>query len=407
MPNPKLHLSFSLLLLITSIFVSGCKNGLITEPKELDFDFRGEIISIELLHSWTIAQTDSALAAYDPDLLTYPNDYPIDIYRIVYKTVDAFNNETQASGAIVLPKSADVAFPLCNYAHGTVMNRYDVPSYESDELVLGILFGCAGYVMCLPDYIGMGDSPGRHLYCHAKTEATASIDLLRAAQTLAASKSTELNQQLFIFGYSQGGHAAMATTKEIQENHVGEFTITASAPMSGPYDMDGAQTDFVIADQPYGAPFYLPYLMFAYNEVYQMYESPSDYLASPYDTLLPPLFDGNHEGWEVDAVMPSIPKNIIKPEVLDDFINNANNPFRVALKDNDLTDWTPTIPMIMYYCGADELVNYQNSLNAQAAFEARGATTTSVYQPSPSASHGDCAKPCFIFANIWFETLKE
>ena len=112
MPNPKLHLSFSLLLLITSIFVSGCKNGLITEPKELDFDFRGEIISIELLHSWTIAQTDSALAAYDPDLLTYPNDYPIDIYRIVYKTVDAFNNETQASGAIVLPKSADVDFVL-------------------------------------------------------------------------------------------------------------------------------------------------------------------------------------------------------------------------------------------------------------------------------------------------------
>lgn len=31
--------------------------------------------------------------------------------------------------------------------------------------------------MSLPDYLGLGDSPGRHLYCHSKTEATASIDL--------------------------------------------------------------------------------------------------------------------------------------------------------------------------------------------------------------------------------------
>lgn len=69
----------------------------------------------------------------------------------------------------------------------------------------------------------------------------------------------------------------MATTREIQLNHSDEFTITASAPMSGPYDMSGAQTDYVLSDEPYGAPFYLPYLMFAYNEVYKMYDSPSDF----------------------------------------------------------------------------------------------------------------------------------
>jgi len=369
--------------------------------------FRGEIISYELLHSWTIAQTDSALSAYDPDLLTYPNDYPIEIYRVIYKTIDAFGNETQASGAVVIPISETDQFPLCSYEHGTVLNRYDVPSYESDELVLGILFGCSGYVMSLPDYIGMGDSPGRHLYCHAKTEATASVDLLRAAEVLSETRNIGVSEQLFIFGYSQGGHAAMALTREIQLFHQDEYTITASAPMSGPYDMSGAQTDYVLADEPYGAPFYLPYLMFAYNDVYQMYDSPSDYLIAPYDSILPPLFDGNHEGWEIDAVMPAIPKDIIKPEVLDDFINNENNPFRVALRDNDLTGWTPTVPITMYYCGADELVNFQNSINAQIAFEANGSTTTSTYQPSPSASHGDCAEPCFIFANIWFNSLKD
>jgi hypothetical protein len=177
--------------------------------------------------------------------------------------------------------------------------------------------------------------------------------------------------------------------------------------MSGPYDMDGAQTDFVLQDDPYGAPFYLPYLMFAYNEVYDMYATPSDFLIAPYDVTLPALFDGYHEGWEIDNAMTSISKQIIKPEVLDDFMNNPENPFRLALIQNDLTNWKPTIPMIMYYCTADELVNYQNAINAQNAFAAIGSTSTATYQPSASASHTDCAEPCFIFARNTFDVLKE
>lgn len=401
-----LTLKLGILFFVTGLLLVACDHDSDIDITDADA-FRGEIISYELLYSWTIAQTDSALNAYDPNLLTYPNDYPLEIYRVVYKTIDAFGIETQASGAVVIPISNTTQFPLCSYEHGTVLNRYSVPSYESDELVLGILFGCSGYVMSLPDYLGMGDSPGRHLYCHAKTEATASVDLLRAARELSNQRSIGLNNQLFIFGYSQGGHAAMALTREIQLFHQDEFTVTASAPMSGPYDMSGAQTDYVIADAPYGAPFYLPYLMFAYNEVYQMYTSPSDYLASPYDTILPPLFDGNHEGWEIDAVMPTVPKDIIKPEIFNDFVNNENNPFRIALRDNDLTGWTPQVPITMYYCTADELVNYQNTIIAQAAFEANGSTSTAIYQPSPSASHTDCAEPCFIFANIWFNSLKQ
>lgn len=370
-------------------------------------DFRGEIISYELLHHYTLAQTDSALASYDPALLSYPNDYEIEIYKVLYKTIDADDNEVQASGAIVIPVNNEIKFPLCLYDHGTVVMRDEVPSRESEEILIGIAYACGGYVAALPDYLGMGDSPGLHPYCHAKTEASASVDILRAARNLCVEKQIQLNAQLFIFGYSQGGHAAMATTKDIQENHADEFTITASAPMSGPYDMSGAQTDFVLQDDPYGAPFYLPYLMFAYNEIYNMYDAPSDFLIAPYDQTLPPLFDGYHEGWEIDNAMPAVPKLIIKPEVLDDFMNNPENPFRLALIQNDLTNWKPTISMIMYYCTADELVNYQNAINAQNAFIANGSTTTAIYQPSASASHTDCAEPCFIFARNTFDALKE
>ncbi|MEZ5014779.1 MAG: lipase family protein [Chitinophagales bacterium] len=401
---PRFTIFFSLLLATTMFWLQGCY----VDPSLIDSDrYRGEIIQYTLLHHYTIEQTDSVLAAYDPSLLSYPNDYLIDIYKVIYKTIDADGNETQASGAVILPANNAVAFPYSLYTHGTVVERYAVPSYESDEIILGIIYACAGYVGVLPDYLGLGDSPGLHPYCHSATEASASIDLLRAARRICADKSVNLNGQLFIFGYSQGGHAAMATTKAIQEDYKGEFTVTASAPMSGPYDMSGAQTDYVLSDEPYGAPFYLPYLMFAYNEVYHMYASPSDFLKAPYDTTLPALFDGEHSGWEIDNAMPDIPKNIIKENVLQDFLYNPDNPFRIALEENDLTAWKPTIPMIMYYCGGDELVNYQNSINAQNIFIANGSSTTSLYQPSSTASHTDCAEPCFIFARAWFDSLKE
>ena len=124
----------------------------------IDPSWRGEIISTTELHAWSISQTDSALASFDADLLTYPNDNPITIYRVLYKTIDAFGNETQASGAVVIPVT-DTAAPMIVYTHGTVVERYDVPGYESDELVLGMLYGADGYVAVLPDYLGMGDSP--------------------------------------------------------------------------------------------------------------------------------------------------------------------------------------------------------------------------------------------------------
>lgn len=403
MRYPKSYL-FYFVLCISCLFNS-CKYESI---EELNTDsFRGEIISAELLHAYSIEQTDSVLAAYDTTLLSYPNIYPINIYKVVYKTIDADGNETKASGSVVLPMDSNIIFPLCSYEHGTITNKESVPSRESEELLLGIIFACGGYVMSLPDYLGLGDSPGMHPYCHAKTEATASIDLLRAAKKLSADNSISINAQLFIFGYSQGGHAAMATTKEIQQNYSSEFTITASAPMSGPYDMDGAQTDVVLSDEPYAAPYYLPYLMFAYNSVYAMYDNPSDFLLEPYDELLPPLMDGTHEGYEIDAVIPDIPKQIIKPEVLEDFINNPQNPFRIALQENDLTQWKPEVPVIMYYCTADELVSFQNTINALNSFSELGSTMADKFDSFYSGSHTACAQPCFVYARTWFDSLKE
>lgn len=389
------------------VLVSSCRN----EPlMQLPGDsFRGEIISSELLHEYDTVQSEDYITSYDPALSSYPVDYKIEIYKVIYKTIDAAGNETQASGTVIIPVDTGLqAFPVCSYQHGTALAKDDVPGAETDELVLGVIFSVAGYIVTMPDYLGLGDGTGLHPYCHAETEASAALDLLRAAKNVCRSREVLWNDQLFLFGYSQGGHATMALTREIQLHHTDEFNITASAPMSGPYDISGAQTDLLLSDTPYGAPFYLPYLMFAYNEVYHMYDNYSDYLISPYDSLLPPLFDGTHSGGEVDAVMPDVPKNIIRTDVLEDFMNNSENPFRIALRDNDeIYDWTPSCQMRLYYCGGDELVSPDNSTNAYAEFISRGASTITLIDAGATNSHTACAEPCFLSVRIWFDSLKE
>ncbi|TWP32708.1 alpha/beta hydrolase, partial [Xylella fastidiosa subsp. fastidiosa] len=41
--------------------------------------------------------------------------------------------------------------------------------------------------------------------------------------------------KLMLSGFSQGGHTAMATQREIEAHLSNEFSLVASAPISGPY----------------------------------------------------------------------------------------------------------------------------------------------------------------------------
>ena len=137
----------------------------------------------------------------------------------------------------------------------------------------------------------------------------------------------------------------MATHRKIQQDLSNEFTVTASCPMSGPYDLSGVMVDVMLSDSNYAVPGYLPYLVFSWNQRYQFYTNPGDYLTAPYDTLLPPLFNGQHSIGYINNFTPSVPKLIFKQDVIDTFANNPNHPFRLALADNDVYNWKPTAPV--------------------------------------------------------------
>lgn len=336
-----------------------------------------------------------------------PVSYGAKAYKVVYNTVAGDSTPTVASGLAILPVGVPCKVSVISYQHGTVMKKSDVPSNQRGEWFIALAAAAQGYIGLMPDYLGMGESPGMHPYQHAHTEATATIDLIRAAKQLGDTAGAPANDQLFLLGYSQGGHATMATHQLIQEKLDDVMHVTASAPMSGAYDMSGVMSDVMLSEDPYSNPYYLPFLFFGYNEVYNLFNDPSDIMVSPYDTLLPPLFDGTHNSWEVDAVMPNKPKLIMRQEHIDSFANYPNNFFRVRLRENDTYNWTPTSPMRMYFCRADEQVNYRNTIVAYNKFLQNGTNPALIdtVQVSATASHYACAEVAIITGVNWFKTM--
>ena len=346
-----------------------------------------------------------------------PLECDVETYKIIYNTIDALGNPTIASGAFCIPISEDCSnFPMAVYEHGTSLRKVDVPSYDVQEAYIGKIFSSGGYNVIMPDYIGMGESPGLHPYCHGESEATATLDMIRAVregETLGLIPGmTQDNGELFLTGYSQGGHAAMATHKYVEDNNLlSEFNILASAPCSGPYAITGAMADTILAAS-YSNPGYIVYLMASYQSVYgNLYNTYSDILRSPYDQIVVPYFNGDNTTLGMGSLnnqLPTIIQELVVDSVLQNFLNSASDfshPLWQAMSDNDNHDWTPERPVRMYYCTGDEQVSFQNALAAEATMQGNGADNVeAIYMGD--GMHNECVLPSLSDVYYWFDTIR-
>ncbi len=328
-------------------------------------------------------------------------DRGVKFYKLQYETVDAQGLRTLASGALAVPVGLASPLPLVSYQHGSILSREDVPSRLNTEGFLGVAFATSGYAAVLPDYQGLGDSPGFHPYHHADSEAAAVIDMLRAARAFCAAAAIPLGPRLFLTGYSQGGHATLAALREMESRHADEFTVTACATGAGAYDLSGTTANDFLSRRAQPNPYYFVYLLAAYRDVYGL----PDYLAEPYATTVPPLLDGTHDGAAVNAILPSDPTLILSPGDREAFLGDPQHPLRIALRRNDLLDWAPRTPVRLYHCNGDRDVAPANSTVARDAFVARGAAVE-LFDPSPAADHGGCVEPTLLQIKAWFDVLR-
>lgn len=367
-----------------------------------------QIMNVELLSSYTIEEVNEIIDDFGVPENTLQITSGVNYYRVEYMTLHPNGDSVLVSGAIAVPSEApSCPKPIASYQHGTTTVRTEVPSFENTEGLLGVMYAGAGYVVTLPDFIGLGVSELFHLYVHAESQASTSLDLIRLAS---GELQDELNyvwsDELFLFGYSQGGHATMALHKMIEEDFPDEFNVTASAPMSGPYDISGTQTNMIIADEPFSFSGFLPYVTMAYQAAYgNVYTDLDEIFIEPYASELPELFNGTNSIAYISSQLPAIPNDMLREDFFEAFQNDPNHPLRLVLADNDVYDWAPIAPTTMYYCTEDEQVDYNNSLVALEAMLANGAQNVEALNGGPF-DHGGCAPLAFLGGYFFFEEYR-
>lgn len=364
------------------------------------------LVSRTLIRSFSKSQLDSVLGANGIPSLFVTTQYGVDVYKVTYNSFDFDSSTVVESGLLAVPQNVGCKLPIVSYQHGSMSRKEDAPSrLNGAEPLIACILASNGYVGCAPDYIGLGDCPGIHRYQHSLTEAMSVIDLIRAARESCDSLGVGLNGQIFLGGYSEGGHATMAAFKTIQEKLDNEMHVTAAAPMSGAYDMSGVMVDVMLSNNSYPSPSYLAFLVASWNPVYHMYDSLSQPLLVPYDSLLPVWFDGTHGLGYIDGHMPNVPKLIFKPDTIDAFTNDSNHVFRRALRDNDLWNWLPQSPVRMLFCGNDHYVSPDNSRKAYARMMQLGCTMCDTVNVNPTYDHQECAQFAILGAKFFMDSF--
>ncbi len=368
------------------------------EHHEMD---RGAIVSVELLDSKSKEEIAEALAT---EKVPGVPQYGATIYRVIYNTIDVDGNMIIASGAVAIPEGMEDLAPLLSFQHGTVSARHRVPSQQGFDLISMGLAG-SGYVTALPDYIGLGASDTYHPYVHASSLGTAIVDFLRATRRLCASIDVPLNDQLFLAGYSEGGYATMAAHRALEQHHADEFTVTASAPMAGPYSLSEVMVDQILDPRKYPSPGYLPYTLISYDRVYDLFEGMDEVFKEPYASEMESYFDGIKALRYINKQLPEVPMEMLQ----EDFVaalRDEDHPLREVLEENDIYNWAPEAPMRLFHCVDDDQVSFRNAEVALKAFRQHGADHVELAALN-FGNHESCAPPALFLGKLWLDEFKE
>ncbi len=362
----------------------------------------GKMLSYHLAKTYTAAEMGAFWKLHKVPKMIIAAKADVEVYEIVYESGYVDGSLAITSGLYFLPKGDRSNLPLLSYNHGTeVWQDRKISMRGEKSLCLG--FATDGYAVAYPDYFGLGISNKDQVYLNAKSEAQNTVDLLKAVDQLNVELNVKLNGQLFLTGYSQGGHAAMATHRLLEKEFKTQFPVTASSPMSGPYDL------FYTVDEgkynEYEYPAFLLMLVKSYYDTKLPEANFSEALKAPFDTIIPSLMNGCNSMAEINHHLPAIPYESLTDEFVKDYMHNPESGFKKYLQENNVYNWSPEAPMQLCYCNADEEVKYQNAITAYETMTKNGSTSVKLKRAGRKFKHENCALFASVYTKMFFDSF--
>jgi len=351
--------------------------------------------------------------------------YGYKAYKIPYSTTDEEGHEVKSSGLFVIPTglpsivNTTLGLSMVSDDHGTIFANREAPTVVADDYGTPegssiLLTSLGGFATLQPDYIGFGDSNDHyHPFVLKDSLANATVDFIKEVKKFSKENNITLNNQLFLTGYSEGGYAAMATLKKIEEEQLTDLKVTMAAPMAGPYALK-RMADGVLSQSKLGVPSFMANVGYAYAKAEG--EEVSSIINEPYASQLPTLFNGDLNRTSIDPHLSydtTGTDGLFAQSFVTDYFSNDTNWFKVATTKNSLHAWTPTTPLRLVHCEGDNVIPFAISQLTEGTMKAMGATDVAVV-PVESAlglpmkvEHAECGSYAYSVATKMFADVRK
>ncbi len=408
--NSIFRFSLAILLIVSLFSTSGCKK------ESSDQTPKNEVlVSYQKILSYPVATIKQQLGVYQPiypDAIPIVNNsvYGVDVYKITYNTKYKGEN-ILASGLVCMPQSTE-SFPIISFQNGTNTRRTDCPSVNPSNYYYTLMEYMAGngYIIAFPDYVGFGVSAQiLHPYYERETTDRAVIDMLRACHELLGETTIQVksNGEYFLMGYSQGGWSTLSALQNIETNYSSTIPVKATSCGAGAYDLM-AMSDYVLAQQVYPGPLYLPYFIYSQQLFGAQNDPLSKFFNEPYASHIPVLFNGTYSNDQVDAQLNDTISKLLTSNMITNFSSGADfAQLRSLLVKNSVTAWVPISKIQFYHGTADLNVPPAQSLLMYNSFINLGVGQDQVQLIYlPGTDHETSLLPWGLKTINWFNELK-
>ena len=345
-----------------------------TPAQHRDAGHRGDLLSSEVAARLDRPQVVARLEA--GGFSAAEVETGVTAYRITYRTIDGDRRPTRASGLVVLPDDGRPLLRVVLHAHGTTTVKKEVASRFRDPFETGpaLSFAAAGFAAASPDYLGLGDGPGRQLWFDVPSETTAEVDMLRATRELAAEQGRSLRGGVDVTGFSQGASAALGLARELERRHPSGFRLHALAPVSGAYAFRDVTLPAVLDRrvEPHAAGVYVSLLLVTWDRMHGLYADPSEVFRQPYAGRVTRLLNGHTPPGRMVRGLPASVDALLTPAGRR-LLQHPSGAFARALAVADrVCAWHPAAPTRLYYAEGDEQAVPGNTRACHASFGEHG-----------------------------------
>lgn len=365
------------------------------------------IVNQYLVESSLKSEFDQALIKNFVTLSGFPDfvdlvRHDIEIYTLKYKTM-VEGKEVIASGVISIPKDLPGPIPYMSAHRGTIFADSETPS--ENRLVYGFeVIAASGYATVLPDMIGFGSTKDMVQYYYNKeTNSRVTIDLIKAGKEFLREKDILLSDQLFLFGYSQGGFITMATQQAIEKDTEFNLDITAVAAGAGSYDIEFVMDD-VLNRGVFTSPAFLSLIIYSYNTVNGFGKSLDYYFQEPFASQIPDLLDGSKSQGQINSVLPDTLENYFQPTFMEGMLNRTEAEMIGAFRENSVHNWQPNAPLRLYHSSGDQYIPIEDSQNTADLMKKGGSDVTFVQ--IGDGTHQESSIAMLVRVIPWFESLR-